>query len=56
MEVTDAMVTAALKKWPDNWIARTSSLDEEEARRYNQMKNALEAAIDAAPSGHGERG
>lgn len=50
-EVTEAMVLAALNAWYqiDHKWKGDSSLKRD-------MRRAIEAALEAAPSGHGERG
>ena len=56
-EVTEAMVEAALAAWIGkdfpNWRSMGETWNEALRKR---MRNALIAAINAAPSAHGERG
>lgn len=55
-EITDAMIEAAMRAWsqPDhNWDSLGAHFKDSLRRR---MRQALVAAVEAAPSGHGERG
>jgi hypothetical protein len=54
-EVTDAMVEAAL----DIWLPSSPGWRDDKSwalELRTEMRRAISAALDAAPSGHGERG
>lgn len=55
-EITDAMIEAAMVAWAGEDFSWGTIVPVFKASLRIRMRRALNAAIEAAPSGHGERG